>query len=304
MLRTIWAYLAMKKFKLSTENTIPEAINAILLSLFATIRKNKNDVLNRRDTESLHDYRVAIRRTRCLLSQFKQVFHKQAIGHFRAEFFWLFGATSKVRDMDVHLENLQYYKTLLPATTENDLFLLNQHLLAEQAMAYDEMVKVLGSGRYQKLLTDWSVFLYTPKTMKAQFANRPIGHFADKRIRLNYLAILKQGQSITLDTPDEIFHDLRKRCKKLRYLLEFFGEFYPDENTEKLLNSLKRLQDNLGAHQDLCVQIQFLQQLPPAKQAAWQLLVEVLQNQKQQLRAEFKTHFDGFTKIRMPSLNN
>jgi len=200
-----------------------------------------------------------------------------------------------VRDIDVHIANIEHYKTLIQDTVENDWDLLNQHLLAEQKNAYADMAKTLHSERYRELFKDWSVFLHTEKTIKAKYTDYSIGYFADQRIRINYLSILKQGQSLTLDAPDELWHDLRKRCKKLRYLLEFFGEFYDPENSENLLNCLKNLQDNLGSHQDLCVQIHFLQQSPPEGQRLWTLLLQVLQAQKRAQREQFKKLFFIFT---------
>lgn len=294
----------MTKYPLHKNDTIKAAVTAILLTLFATIRKNKHAVLDAGNTEYMHDYRVAIRRTRCLISQFEAVFHKQDISHFRDEFFWLFGETGKVRDMDVQLVNLQHYKTLLPSSVEADLMRLNDQLWAEQKMAYAEMYEVLDSKRYEKLLSDWQRFLNTAHLIKAKFADSGIFRLADGRIQKKYLAILKLGDGITLDASDEAYHDLRKSCKNLRYLLEFFEKFYDDQEIQALLEVLKHVQDNLGAHQDLSVQIKFLQQLPSSQHPIWNLLVTLLETEKQKQRTEFKRHFEEFSEYKMPSPKN
>src|SRR4029077_17207494 len=46
---------------------------------------------------------------------------------------------------------------------------------------------------------------------------------AADRIDRAHRKVLKRGAAITPDSPPESLHDLRKRCKELRYLLEFFA---------------------------------------------------------------------------------
>jgi CHAD domain-containing protein len=53
-------------------------------------------------------------------------------------------------------------------------------------------------------------------------------------------------------------HDLRLECKKLRYLLDFFGHLINPETGTELIKPLKKLQDRLGAFNDCAVQSEFL----------------------------------------------
>jgi CHAD domain-containing protein len=59
-------------------------------------------------------------------------------------------------------------------------------------------------------------------------------------------------------TPDELIHQLRINCKKLRYLMEFFTPLFPPTKIKSLIRSLKLLQDNLGNFNDYSVQQQYL----------------------------------------------
>jgi CHAD domain-containing protein len=45
-------------------------------------------------------------------------------------------------------------------------------------------------------------------------------------------------------------HELRKRCKELRYLLEVFRPLFADAQYRPLIKELKALQDTLGDFQD------------------------------------------------------
>ena len=55
------------------------------------------------DTEFLHDFRVALRRTRSLLGQIRDVFPAAAVEHFSSEFSWIGRLTGPPRDLDVLL---------------------------------------------------------------------------------------------------------------------------------------------------------------------------------------------------------
>ncbi len=77
---------------------------------------------------------------------------------------------------------------------------------------------------------------------------------AASRIELAHQRVLRQGAAITAATPPEALHDLRKRCKELRYLLEIFGSLYDPARQWQAVRELKGLQDCLGEFQDTQVQ--------------------------------------------------
>ena len=62
------------------------------------------------------------------------------------------------------------------------------------------------------------------------------------------------GAAIDDASPPEALHDLRKKGKELRYLLEFFAGLYPAEVVKPMVKTLKALQDTLGRFQDREVQ--------------------------------------------------
>ena len=57
-------------------------------------------------------------------------------------------------------------------------------------------------------------------------------------------------------SPAEKLHDLRKRCKELRYALEFFASLHDPAAQRQAVRELKALQDCLGTFQDCQVQQQ------------------------------------------------
>lgn len=290
----------MKKHPLSKNDTVQQAITVILAGLTGLIGKHRPTTGGFADPEVLHDYRVALRRTRCLLGQFQAVFHKRKIRHFRQEFAWLFKATSPVRDLDVHLEDLQRYQALLPASLHEDLRVLSQHLQLEQEQAYGQLRMVLASERHQALDEEWQDYLAAPQLIRRQFAGSAMFPVANASLQENYFALVKSGQSLHVGAADEDFHDLRKRCKKLRYLMDFFLPLYATDELAPLVAGLKKLQDNLGRHQDVCVQMQFLQTLPIGHKPLANSLLARLHTEKQKQQLEFKYHFFNFLGHKMP----
>ena len=82
---------------------------------------------------------------------------------------------------------------------------------------------------------------------------------AGKRIRKVYKQIVTMGRAIERSSPAEDYHELRKKGKELRYLLELFGvKLFDEEAVTPFVKSLKGLQDLLGRHQDREVQIAML----------------------------------------------
>ena len=65
-----------------------------------------------------------------------------------------------------------------------------------------------------------------------RFADLPIERVASERIWRMYKKVLKAGRAVTADGPAEEMHELRKDCKKLRYLIEFFHEPLPGKGAQ------------------------------------------------------------------------
>jgi CHAD domain-containing protein len=73
---------------------------------------------------------------------------------------------------------------------------------------------------------------------------------ARQRIERAFRNVVRRGKRITADSPSEQVHELRKRCKELRYLLEVFRPLFADAQYRPLIKELKALQDTLGDFQD------------------------------------------------------
>lgn len=233
-----------------------DALRKILLHLLDTLERNVPGAHAGLDSEFLHDLRVATRRTRSALSQVKRVLPDTIVNDFRERFGWLGQVTGETRDLDVFLLELPRYRASLPADMAGDLTALEHHLTSVHAAAQQQLAAELDSERLHDLLADWRAVLEADDLPgeAGWFADLPIERVASRRIWRMYKAVRKVGRAVLDDGRPEDLHELRKDCKKLRYLIEFFRRLYPEDDLKGVIRALKDLLDNLGEFQDLHVQ--------------------------------------------------
>ena len=294
------------RIALAPQERADRAAVTILRRLLSIIEANLPGTLADVDSEFLHDLRVAVRRSRALQRELRGVFAPEPLRVFRAGFRELQVLTGPTRDLDVQLLEFGELTAGLGEGTAADVaplrLLLEQRLVAER----QKMVRGLRAERTAALLGNWRDFLdglvEAPQDDRPDAA-RPVAEVAAERIGTVYRRMVKMGRAIKDDSPHEALHDLRKKGKELRYLLEFFASLYPDEVVKPMVSTLKGLQDVLGRFQDREVQADLLRALGDdiatmeggaAALMAMGVLVERLTEQQEQARTEFAASFEQF----------
>lgn len=243
---------------------MPAAVGArrILRWLLAAMEANEGGVMaGADDPEFLHDYRVAVRTTQAVVRQLGPVFGDSLPAAALADFAWLGGLTGASRDLDVALLALADYRAALPAGASAGLEPLRLYLLERRTRERERLVAALASARYRHLKTQWRRFL-TPRPAPAALAEvaaDALGTVVGQRSVRLYQRVLREGRAVGGSAEGAAFHELRKSCKKLNYLITLFrGPHGAD--IEPLLRKLKRLQRRLGEHQDCEVQTALIEQ--------------------------------------------
>jgi CHAD domain-containing protein len=218
-----------------------------LRQLLDIVRDNLDGTVQELDTEFLHDFRVAIRRARSVLKAANGVIPEQRRLRMAAEMKWLADATSRSRDLDVYLLGFDAMTSQISVSAQLEPFraLLTEHC----GEAHAALNAVLRSSRFATLLDDWQAELTNPDQAPDGSAGT-VDDVARQRLLRAWKRVDKRGSAITTDSPADDLHDLRKRCKELRYLLEFFASLYQPKTVSEFIGELKRLQDNLGEFQD------------------------------------------------------
>ncbi|HKK01805.1 MAG TPA: CHAD domain-containing protein, partial [Desulfuromonadales bacterium] len=289
------------------------AVLQILLRLLDAMEANRPGAALGEEVERLHDLRVAVRRTRAALGQFREVLPAEALEHFRGEFRWVGSLSGPLRDLDVYLQHFASCRDALPAAYREELVPLEALLRDRRQTAQRRLAQAVSSRRYRALVKQWRRFLTdtaSDETLPPD-AQMPMAALAGRRIRKLFRRVLKSGRKIGTDSPAADLHALRILCKKLRYLLEFSAEYYEPKRVELLVAALKALQDNLGAFQDLTVQIRalagFAEELaaagtPVRTLLAMGMLIEHLERQRRKVRKEFASSFTRFSRKRNRTL--
>jgi CHAD domain-containing protein len=222
-------------------------------SLLRILLANEPGLRDNLDSEFLHDFRVAVRRTRSLLGQIKRVFPPDSLKHFQTEFSWLGQLTGPPRDMDVLMLSLRGHAGDTPV---DEMRALTEFLREAQEREYHALTAALDSDRYHQLLTDWAAFLErsAPFHPDARNAERLLADVVASRAWRLSRRIARSSETIDDQTPAERLHELRLDAKKLRYLIDVTPSFYDAADLERIVSALKKLQRVLGDFNDAQVQ--------------------------------------------------
>jgi CHAD domain-containing protein len=284
-----------------------QALARLLQGLLDTMRSHESGIIRESDVESLHDFRVAVRRARVLLVHIKKVLRKQDAQTLQAGLDWLASVTGPCRDLDVWLEIWPDYLALMPENQRHDLASVRSYLRKRRQKCYGRMVRQLKSTRYRKLIQHWQAVAQTGYSAKEKHAGRDVAVTANRAMARRWKKLMQRGEKIDLESSARKYHRLRISCKKLRYLLSAFSDLYPLDDVKFLVTELKTLQNILGSCQDMEVHMQSLHELVASmagenlmtvdtRCAIYELLGQ-LQAQTQKRHVEFSRAFVRFAGI-------
>ncbi|MBE1284007.1 MAG: CHAD domain-containing protein [Rhodobacteraceae bacterium] len=232
-----------------------EVATHIMAAYIPVARANEAGVIADLDTEFLHDYRIALRKIRSVISLFKGVYGPEGARELKHRFSALMAQTGRLRDLDVYLLDRQETSALVPPSVRRGLDRMFDLFEAERGREHKRLAQYLKTKAYEAEIGALAKLLAKPRKLgQGPNAQRPAHDYAADLIWKRYRKICKIASGIGPDTDDEQVHELRIHCKKLRYLLEFFGPVFPKKAFKTILKPLKRLQDNLGYFNDYSVQ--------------------------------------------------
>ncbi|HYB14050.1 MAG TPA: CHAD domain-containing protein, partial [Streptosporangiaceae bacterium] len=243
--------------EISAQMPASVAVATVLLRLLDTLELNLDGVLRDIDTEFLHDLRVSVRRTRSAIKLLGGVLPDGLAGPYAAEFKWLGDLTTPTRDLDVHLLGFGPMAEHLVAASQADLEPFRAYLIRRRAREFRRLAAGLRSARFKAITDHWRKALVEVRDAGGPRTRRrepTAAELAISTTRRAFRKIVARGGAITQDSPPESLHDLRKRAKELRYLLEFFAPLHDPVLYKKVVGDLKQLQDCLGEFQDSQVQ--------------------------------------------------
>jgi CHAD domain-containing protein len=283
-----------------------EGFRAVLRSCADALDANWQGTIEDLDDEFLHDLRISVRRIRSVLSEGRRVLPAELRRDQRAAFAWLGGLTGDARDLDVYVDG---WTTLTDALTDDQRGALEPvlaYLERQRATEHARVSEGLSSARGQAIRPRLRGWLEVPDLEVAggPRAGEPLGRIVARRIRAAQQGVLTDGRAIGPESPATDLHQLRKDAKRLRYLLESFGTLGGRRRARDIIGHLKRLQDNLGEHQDTQVQADRLRhvvaelaregRVAPDTTAAVEALAVSLEARQAVAREEFADRFAAY----------
>ena len=213
----------------------------------------------RRDSEALHQMRIALRRLRAASSLFSDVVSDDRVAIIKAELKWLGSEFGPARDLDSFI--LEVLKPLRKQQAdEPGLISIGKMFARERLKSYRRAQDAVQSVRFRKLVIDTAEWIeagpWNTSEDPLQRARRdlPIEDHASEQLSRRRKKLRKRGDEIGELGPEQL-HKLRIQVKKARYAAEFFSGLYPRKKAlkrrEHYLSPLKQLQNSLGGFNDI-----------------------------------------------------
>lgn len=225
------------------------AFRAVAMGCLAQMRANAAPMLEARDGEALHQMRVSIRRLRATITTFRPLIGDAREHLPRSDLRWLMVVLGPARDADVFLTEV-LDPVARAVGDQPGLDPLRARSIAAREAGMNAACVAVSDARFGGLadaLEDWIAGLPAPPG-----GGPPVAAFARKRLKSRWRKVVRPARRFARLTDDER-HALRIQVKKLRYALDALWPATDGEGAEPMLKRLGRLQDQLGALNDVAV---------------------------------------------------
>jgi CHAD domain-containing protein len=246
-----------ERFGMQRAQAADLAVADALLGFLAEMEANVEGIVTDIDTEYLHEFRVAVRRTRSLLKLLGDVLPDGLAVRIGEEFRWLGVVTSPTRDLDVYLLGIDDMAQLV--SRPRGLGAFAAHIRKRRATEHRTLARALRSARFVELCAAWRADLAAVMSAPSHH-QQTAAQLAQERLHRVFRRATKRAKALTRESPSEQVHSLRKTCKEMRYLLEVFKPISNPKAYKDVITDFRELQTVLGDFQDGEVQASALRQ--------------------------------------------
>jgi triphosphatase len=255
---------ALKKKKtpgVRADEPLAEAGRKVLRFHFERMLAHEAGTRKGEDIEALHRMRVATRRQRAAVRFVAPYFKRKVLAGFRDELRTLADRLGAVRDLDVLIEEAERYRASLNGDAAAALEPLVGEWRARREGARNDLLRYLDGDDYRAFTERYGDFLATTGAgVKDAPDGSPQPHLVRHVLPMeiwDHYGRLRAYESVMEWASIETIHSLRIEGKRLRYLLEFFGEALGPGLSE-VIEALVGLQDHIGDLHDVDVTIGLL----------------------------------------------
>jgi triphosphatase len=201
--------------------------------------------------EGVHQSRVAARRLRSCLKQFRTVLDGAHLRQLDAQLADFARALGDARDLDVFLLNLGADLAEAAGPQERRVAALVRTARLKREAAYVALREMLEGPDFRRMiwgatrmaaLREWGAEHPVDSTA-------PLRPFAKAALARRWRKLLKRGADIEAHEAESL-HELRLDAKRLRYASELFAPLWSGKSTRRFLKRLSGVQDALGVAND------------------------------------------------------
>lgn len=258
---------AETRYQPTPQVTLAEITRQALRRHFRHLLAQERAVRADDDIEAVHQFRVATRRLRATLAVAAEVAPVDQIRAFRRAIQRVARVAGVVRDCDVFLAQIAGYSA--EHATYNGhgnpaagLDPLQSALQRDRSAAHARLIERLDGSRYAEFKREFAAFMTDDAT--GWNTRLRVRDLAGSMLWRRYEEL--RAHEVDFDpvdltqTDSEALHAARISGKRLRYLIEIFGET-TTQPVKPLLEPLVALQDRFGELQDAAVAINYVNKL-------------------------------------------
>jgi CHAD domain-containing protein len=240
----------------TADDNMAEAGRKILLAEFVKMLQHETGSRSGEDIEDVHQMRVATRRMRSLFRLLRPYYKRSAVQPYKTELRHLAWTLGAVRDLDVLIDDIRTYQATLEPAKQADLQQAVDELDKQREAVRHELVDLLDSRLYRRLVKDFSKFVTTADEgakaiPKDEVLPVQVRHILPIII-YHRLAAVRAYDNILAQADAPTLHALRIELKQLRYTLSLFSEVLGPQAAE-YIEEVKNLQDCLGHMNDAVI---------------------------------------------------
>lgn len=224
-----------------------------------------------REIEGLHQLRVALRRLRVALASFGGEFRTPQLEAVKLRAKYLAALLAPARDLDVFVNEL--FEPAASANGSKEAFaVLRARAEAARRQAWNDAAQQIAGPRFRMFMADladaidrgvWPLAEAKGASKGMVALGMPARSVAERMLTHRRQQACKRARGLESLSPAGR-HELRISLKKLRYTAEFFVPFFERARVQKFVSRLSRMQDVLGALNDVAVARDILEALVAA----------------------------------------
>jgi len=232
-----------------------DVIKSLLYKYLENIMIYREKILKTYADEDLHQLRINIRKSRVLIRKMGAVFEESHLAYHDNKLSIIARATNKKRDLDVFIEAFEKH---FSGDLHSELRYFYHDISLQKKYEEQNLKKFLKEAALSAYLEELRLFL-TKDLSRGKMAEEPIALFLEESVEAILQHIFKKTKRYKQDREEAHLHKVRISFKKLRYILESFEGLFYKRKVKELLKRVKKLQNDLGVFNDLCVQHDFLE---------------------------------------------